>query len=163
MPLLLLGTAVDEPEQRVGVGGGSGVHRVGPQEADTDHEAVALAHEQVQAVGAIGVTGRRGFRRNDAEILDRLIEAFGGRVVERLVAATRDVEQQADGLAFAAAPPAGAVVSAPPRACGCLGVTRAGVFVIVSTAGRDHKAERRCGCEDARKFAHFLPLLGWLC
>ena len=88
-----------EQEVRFGVGRGRLGDRVGPQEPGGDHQLVAVLGCCRHALGTVvGALGRR-LGGADAEVGDGPVESGGGGVVERLVAATGDVEHQGDGRA----------------------------------------------------------------
>ena len=97
---LLVGVeAVDDREADLREVRGDRSTDVAVGEADTDDRVVAVLGEGAQTVLASGlglaVLGL-GLGAGGAELVDRLLHADGGGVVERLVAATADVVGEAD-------------------------------------------------------------------
>lgn len=116
-----VGGVVDDGEADVLVGLGRGTDRVGVDEADTDDVGAPGVDELVEAVLAgrvvLALAGL-DLVDLDAELVLGLVQALGGGVVERLVAATTHVVGEA-GLDVAAAALAGGGVTTgvtPPHA-----------------------------------------------
>ncbi len=112
-------------EAGVGVVGGGFGHRVTEEEADADDESVALVDEALDALGAVAVARGGGLAGDDAELLDSLVEAGTGGVVERTVATAGDVVDDAD---FAVALGRGAIGTQArcPRCFGPAGASVSG-------------------------------------
>ena len=89
--------AVDDPEVGVRALGRDGRQRFGEQEPDGDHGVVSVVAQEAQLVGPVGaVGGGHLLVALDAELLEGGVVAARRRVVERTVAATDGVEDEAD-------------------------------------------------------------------
>ena len=87
---------VDDREVRVGELLGDGLHRLGHQEADADHDVVLLLGERGQVRHVVRVGLRRQGAALDAELGLGPLEALVGELVERAVVEAADVGDEAD-------------------------------------------------------------------
>src|SRR5690349_14241706 len=120
---------VDDRELGVRELVGDGLHRLGHQEADADHEVVLLLRQRREVRHVVRVLRRRDGATLDAQLLLGPLEALVGELVERAVVEAADVGDETDldllGLR---------------RGLGAAGSTARGV-VVSTTADGDEAAE----------------------
>src|SRR5690606_24382038 len=98
--LVQLNGQVHTCEQRVGILAGQEHEVIGEDEADTNHQIHSLGGQQAKAGFAIGTITRLDEPNPRTQLTSRALRAHVGAVVERLVAASANVEDDANVQPF---------------------------------------------------------------